>query len=583
MVACQNERPPLWPDAAVLTPARIDTSDAVAIRPGGSHRLAFSLLGPQGEPVAGSIIRFSILDSKETPGSGGARLSQSSGLTDENGSVTLQIIAGTGSDAAKPLSFSVQASAGNLSKVLPVFVTSGDLASAEIVLVPEEQPGEAITSTSVYFYDDTVCADVPWDRPPPSIRPMRTLATGVLSAVFSNVVTSGFHAVLAVGTAERGRVVAKGCTDLPGHSLSSTQIIRVLLPLARMHVSPVGTYRVDAQFPLPPDQPGFASIRDRWRSFSARPCDPASLWLDCTIDALSGDSEDDPLDCRPVSYGEGELGDLLSAKRAMPGGKTCTSQLDASGMPSLDTKTNALFPAVYLSSLSLAKMPDEVGTTLGRLSVESTLTVAESDSEDVFNIRHALDKLTLSYTNGSMPLSAQSLGLPVRDLWFASRQTRPGQLELSAHGFTLRLGSLARLVYFKTSLASRLGLAEAGAFVSSLYDGATRSPRNTMLRGCDALDSLLCEEVGLDRGCIKPACQAGLERLGQTLDASFAVLDGPGLDFFLSGSAPLVDLDGNKQADTLANSFMTANFTTPSPSIVIGSWSAERVPSSITP
>lgn len=579
-VACQKGQLPLLPDAGMIEPAVIKSSfDTVAIPPFGNRQLVFYLWGPQGEPVPDTVMNFEILDDNKTPGSGGARLSLSSGLTDEQGAVTLQIIAGKGSDDQKPLVFNVRASADNRAKKLPVFVTSGVLASAEIE--PQAEGGNAdISSFALRFYDDTVCADVSWDHQPPSIREEQTFTSSQGSYVFSDVVTSGVHAVLALARGASNLVVATGCADLPGNALTPSQVMRVLLPLTRTHVSPVGTYQVDATFNLlSAPQPGITSVRDQWKTLSNRTCDPASLWLDCTIDALSGDSNEDPLDCRPVAGGEGDLGTFLSAKRSVSGAaRGCASQVDISGKTSLDAKVYALFPAYFLSQMALASLSDEVIPAPAELTLNSTLTVAESGLTDVLNIEHRLDTLTLSRVS----LSAEDLGLPVRDVWFASPQSATGsQLALSSHGFTLRLGSLARQVYYKTSLAPRLGradgLADVDAFVTYLFNGAGRNMRPTMLKGCDALDSLLCEEASAERGCIKSACLAGLEKLAQRLDASFAVLDGPGLDFTLSGLAGLVDSDGDNRAESLRNSFMTASFHNQWPTTVFGTWSAVRI------
>jgi hypothetical protein len=49
------------------------------------------------------------------------------------------------------------------------------------------------------------------------------------------------------------------------------------------------------------------------------------------------------------------------------------------------------------------------------------------------------------------------------------------------------------------------------------------------------------------------ACQNGLVALATNLSEPFDALDGSGLDFSLFGAAPVVDLDGNGQADTLGS------------------------------
>jgi hypothetical protein len=114
---------------------------------------------------------------------------------------------------------------------------------------------------------------------------------------------------------------------------------------------------------------------------------------------------------------------------------------------------------------------------------------------------------------------------------------------------------------------------------------ATRDDSGTVLRGCDALDSLLCAEVEQAPGCVSAACLAGLRALVQRLDTSFSELDGQDLDFFLSGSAPIVDRDGDGHAEALGSTsyglggpgVWSAIFKNRSGSaIVYGSWTAER-------
>jgi hypothetical protein len=220
-----------------------------------------------------------------------------------------------------------------------------------------------------------------------------------------------------------------------------------------------------------------------------------------------------------------------------------------------------------------------VSATLTKLSVESTLTVKESDSINVLDMEHALNTVALSVYGVPVTAAVVDLGLPVRDVWFASTQSptqSPGQLILGTHGFTLRLGSFARAVFVKTSQAfSRSGSADVGAFVSYLFNGAVRNTRDNPQQGCDALDSLLCEEAGQDPGCIAAACQAGLRALINRLDSSFSFLDGPGLDFSLSGYALLSDPDGDGQANGVNSGFLNAVF--PGQMFSTDSWSAQLI------
>ena len=547
----------------------------------------FRLRGPQGEAVPEVPMHFSILDDANTPGSGGAQLSFSSAITDSAGSVTLEVIAGEGATEQNPLKFKVEASAGDADPLdIPIFVTTGALASVEIVPVFPDLSATDVATTYIYFYDGTSCADVSLAHPAPPMRQVRPLSFGAPPATFTSVVTGDVHAVLGLAVDAQNSAVAEGCTDLLGSSLSAEQPTRLLLPLPRLYPSPAGSFLAVSQFSFATALPGTISAREAWKDLSNDTCDPARLWLDCTIDALSGASADDPLDCQPVAGGEGPLGALLAARRAAAGGApTCANQLDGSGNPTLDAKVYALFPAASLDTLRLAKLPDELASALTRLTVESTLTVIATGAPNVFDIDHDLTAIDLPNAALHSLIAMTALAPPVREAAFVSGLSRAGQLVASPHGFTLRLGSAARFTFAASSLAPRLDVADVGGFIDALANLATRTEGGTLLRGCDALDSLLCAEVNQAPGCVRAACLSGLDALSQRLDASFAALDGQDLDFFLSGSAPLVDRDGDGHADALGSNTTSAGpglwsgtfkSRTGPPTNVYGSWTAER-------
>jgi hypothetical protein len=227
--------------------------------------------------------------------------------------------------------------------------------------------------------------------------------------------------------------------------------------------------------------------------------------------------------------------------------------------------------------LNLKKLPDEIGSALTSLTIYSTLIVTASGPPNAFNIDHALTAIELPNAHALSLIPMTSLAPPVWEAAFVPGVSQAGQLEISTasnpHGFTLELGSAARFTFAASSLETRLGVADVGDFVGALANLATRQEGGTTLRSCDALDSLLCEEVGQARGCLGAACLSGLQALSQRLDASFAALDGQGLDFFLSGSAPIVDRDGDGYADALGSDTNAA----PSPSSALqgpGLWSS---------
>ena len=596
--ACSSRALLPLPDAATIEAASIEaTTDTVAIPPHGSRLLVFYLLGPQDEAVPGVVMHISILDDADTPGSGGAQLSFSSALTDGDGAVTLQVIAGDGGSDQKPLTFKVEASAEGVEHPpeIPIFVTTSALATVEILPVFPDHSTSDVTATNIYFYDDTSCASVSLAHPAPPMRLVQTLSLDDPPATFTNVVTSGVHAILGLAVDNNQKVVAQGCSDLLGASLSSAQPMLVRLPLAWIYPSPAGSFHAVSQFSLVPPLPGTVSAQDTWKDLSSDACDPARLWLDCTIDALSGDSAEDPLDCQPVPGGEGTLGALLADRRAASGGSsTCATELDGSGRPSLDAKVYALFPTASLAALQLKELPNELGNALTSLTVQSTLTVTANGPPNAFNIDHALTAVELP--NAAVPslMAMTTLAPSVWEAAFVPGVSQAGELDIGLHSFTLQLGSAARFTFAASSLAPRLrvNVADVSAFVGALTNLATRKENGTTLLGCDALDSLLCSEVGQARGCVSAACLSGMQALIQRLDASFAALDGQDLDFFLSGLAPIVDRDGDGYADALGSNTDAAassSSTLAGPGLwlsifksragttnVYGSWTSER-------
>jgi hypothetical protein len=596
LAACSKPALLPLPDAATVDAATITTtSDTVAIPPFGSKLLIFTLSGSQGDPVPGAVMRFAILADPATPDSGGARLSFSSAITDDAGNVTLQVIAGQDSGDQKPLKFMVQASADHVTDPpeIPIFVTTGALASVEIVPVftGVSPTNNSVSQRNVYFYDDTPCAGLSMSNPPVPMRKPHILTPDIPSTTFTNVVTNGTHAVLGIAVDSSHKVMAQGCSDLFGTSLSSQQPMRVRLPLAWIYLSPVGTFNAVSQFSFAPPLAGTGVAHDAWKNLSNDGCDPARLWLDCTIDALGPSSVDDPLDCQPVLENDGPLAVRLSARRATTSlSGTCAADVDESGAPSLDAEVYALFPADPLNALNLGTLPDEIDRDLSILTIQSTLTVTAVAPANTFNIVHELTAIDLPNAALDAPITMTAVAAPGWKVAFAPGVVEGGELQISTdpapHGFTLGLGSAARFAFASSSLKRRLHAGvnqpfDIRTFIETMTNLAILGENGTVLKGCDALDSLLCAEVSQARGCLQAACLAGLEALIGRLDSSFAALDGPSLDFSLSGSAPIVDRDGDGIADALGSSqsgYWSGTFNTHP---AVGTWTAERAPTPV--
>jgi hypothetical protein len=353
------------------------------------------------------------------------------------------------------------------------------------------------------------------------------------------------------------------------------------LPLAWIYPSPAGTFHAVSQFSFATALPGTVSAQDTWKSLSSDVCDPARLWLDSTIDALKATSADDP----PLPGSDGALAALLAARRTVTGHTgSCANQVDGSGRPSLDARVYALFPTGSIEAKSLKKLPDEIGSALTSLTVESTLIIGENAPPNAFNIDHELTAIDLPGATTHSPMTLSSLAAPLREASFVSGVFQAGQLTIGPHGFTLGLGAAARFTFAASSLARRLGVTDGvdvRAFIEALAKLATRDENGTVLQGCDALDSLLCAEAGRTRGCVRAACLSGLESLIERLDTSFAALDGQDLDFLLSGWASIVDRNGDGHADALGSSTEVGIWSGVFKSLagttnIYGSWTAER-------
>ncbi len=148
---------------------------------------------------------------------------------------------------------------------------------------------------------------------------VQLLSLDSASATFGTVSTATSSALVGHALSESTSILASGCVDVPGGALVPGGTVTVRLPLGETAPDPSGTYAVTSTFFFSPTFPGAADLAAPWRDLSDCPLDPAQMWLDCTIDALST-SADDPLDCvpAPAPLSEGALGDALTALRGVP-------------------------------------------------------------------------------------------------------------------------------------------------------------------------------------------------------------------------------------------------------------------------
>ena len=289
-----------------------------------------------------------------------------------------------------------------------------------------------------------------------------------------------------------------------------------------------------------PTFPGAADLAAPWRDLSDCPLDPAQMWLDCTIDALST-SAYDPLDCVPASApgSEGALGDALTALRGVPlaagtqAGGSCRGGKDANGHVSVDALALGLFGAPLPARVAeLPAIANDATHLLDQLTLVSTLVIQPGSAAGNFVASHTLDSAQVG--PAKLPVTLAPLALPILSA-SASATATAGVLTIGAHGFTVRLGTVAGAA-FSSSLVARGREGDATAFVEALL-GLAAAPTGA---GCAALDATLCPRVGSPAGCLLAACADGVAAMAARLAHAFDAANGAGVDFTLQGSAPIL-------------------------------------------
>lgn len=563
-------------------------SETLTIRPASSGRIEFQLRDQQGQPVPDYPIDFAILAENGDGGTVQARLSTDRGLTNSSGSAVLEVIADRLDPDSQAATFIVQATSQGAEAAarVEVMVTTNAY-SVEIVPVAAAdliQMG-TVVRTKLFFYDDATCGAI--DLGGLATAPIRSRTPHDVDLgaylVFLGVAGQGSHAVAGLGLDASNVVRIAGCLDLAGSSLLEDQTIIATLLLDHLLPVPIGNYLVASDITLPsPAPPAVAAIQAAWQEWSRCPLDPARLWLDCTIDSLVTNNANDPNDCIPIAGGEGALGGLLDARRGLTlqpvgtaGSKTtttCRDRVDGNGKTSLEAIVDALFESSRSSigAMNLGAFPNEIGALLSALHINSTMSITADKEPNNYLVDHDLVDITFPAPLASAPtITTTTLGLPMPYAHGVPANLEFGQIALQPHGFTLRLGTAAKYAFEDTSLQKSRNMAGATQLVNAIFAMATLSDQGDLLTGCDALDAALCDQIKESRGCLVGACRIGLAMLVQKLSDSFGNLDGDGLDFFLRGSAPVIDLDGDGRADALG---MLRN---PAGTVATGLWGVE--------
>jgi hypothetical protein len=521
------------------------TPDTISLAPNQQGTVTFRL-DNGGVPVAGRTVSFAIVDGDPA----GATLGSSSAVTDASG------IASVGLRAGLAATFNVEAHIGGTTGQVAVIVHEGDAGTVVVapLFAPSSDAPQQTSSIRVLFYDGKTCAEIDPDNPPVPFRDPVPLAVGDSTVSIPAVSTASISAVFVEALGPGPTILAVGCVDVLGSTVLASGTVEVAVPLVDAVPDPVGSFAVTSTLTFAPPLPAASVLAARWGDLSDCPLDPAQLWLDCTVDALSTGPAD-PLDCVPAASpgSEGQLGDAIAARRGAwltdGTGATlaCRGAGDGGSGESLDAIVQGLFGSpTPVALLALPAIATDAASILGSVRLASMLVVAPGTQAGTYAVTHTL-QAALFGPGWTTSVLLAPLGLPVLQA-VTSATIDDDSLKIGRHGFTLRLGSAARAAFGPLALAPRGFPPDVASFVAALFAQAHGAAG---LSGCDALDGAVCTAVSRPAGCLASACATGLSALAARLDAAFAAADGPDLDLTLTGTAPLVAVPGGLRAHYL--------------------------------
>ncbi|MDX2021424.1 MAG: hypothetical protein SF187_14375 [Deltaproteobacteria bacterium] len=510
---------------------------ALGLAPGQVGEVNFRLADKAGRARASNTVRFALVDAPASEGGvAGASLFAPEGITDAQGIVVARVRAGAAG------SFRVRASwsgAGDL--FVPVVVATRSVAPASAIVVPAADTKPA--SVEMRLYEGAACGALNVTTPAPS-EPANSRTLAVAAAwQLPSLATDRSYALTARAIDQTGGVISFGCVQIHGNQLLQSTPVTFSIPLAAIPVTLAATYEASSEFIFAPESmPQAQAVGAAWGQLSRCPHDPAQRWLDCTLDALGPTTAGSKLDCIPEAD-EGPVGQLLLAKRGtlMEAADGCRDAKNAAGQMSADAQVLKLFPSPATGArAALPAIAKAAAGLFSQIRFASSIELAPSGEAGTWVGTHTARSLGFSVGLSfySVPLSSR----PGRFSRFVQAKVDDAQKALTflKHGFGMRLGSAAHAAFRNRVLTYQGFAADERVFLNDLFSQAA-APGAPNVKGCDALDALLCPQLGKPGGCLQTACTAGLETMATQLTAGFDALDGDDIDFVLDGSASILD------------------------------------------
>ena len=483
---------------------------------------------PAGQPVARAPVSFQLVTSA-SEATGGSTVSATDATTNGNGIATVELVAG-----AERVNFRVQATAEDAPPAI-FYVAVSDEGFADLVAAPEHagfRAADSFGSVELRLYRgaELRCAELDIDAPPESVFPPRALAGFGESVTYRNVGAGEPYTLIGWAAGEPdGARLASGCVELTASHVRAGSPIRFPLLVADRIPSLPGEVAIESSFDTTPLADAIG--QDVWGELDC-PLGRAQLLIDCALDAQVPDGA---LDCEV--NGAGAIVDEVEALRGAPGPTGCRPG------DSLDQIVDETLGPPWPQGAALEQLLAARRAPLVSFRLLSRLEAGASGS-----LGHRLDRLSITAGAEVAEFDLVASDRPVvRQVAPAATDPVAGRLALGRHSFTIDYGRFADQVF------TTLGLLPAGldqqarALGTALYDSVATETQT----GCAAFSTVVCSEIGRVDGCLAAACTLAAADLDLLLDAWWQVLDGPGYDLALTGTALLRDADADLVLDGL--------------------------------
>jgi len=508
--------------------------ESIGLAFGASMDLRVRYETETGEPIVGQPVAFTM--SSATGNTGGSSLSAIEGITDASGVAIVELTSG-----AEQVNFQVEASASDAPSA-NFYVGVSDTGFAELVATPAHlgwRPADVFNRIEVRLYPaaDLRCRDLDPGAPPDSPFPPRTLAEFGDNVTYQSVIAYMPYTLVgwAIGPDDATRL-AIGCVDLEPEIIPPQRLELELLIRDRLPRWPA-SIELHSQLDLTGVNTAVADTPSErlWRILDC-PAGLGQALLDCAMDATVSDGN---YDC--VVNGTSAALTAIESKRGAADIDGCRPEMLPGPTPSIDKLlTDAVASGgTFPTGGALATLLQQRRDVLASVNIDSLMIF---DTPGIAT--HRLVTATVGSGASTLVVDLVASNRPViQQTQVAYGLNASREVGVGQHGYTLRLGSLARDGFEHVGLAPA-GLGGKGAqlgeeMMASVSDGMSGTT------GCEAISNIACNTAGQASACLQSMCAQAQSALDAGLAAWWSQLNGSELDLTLLGTAPVRDDDYN--------------------------------------